>query len=98
MSKRKNKWIQKREELTRLGLLRDSGRRKDVQIVWELTELGRQVFESEQLGAEHNPTKRSTDMTAQQLFAAAVEHVDLGAKPATIGEQVRRLQQTRTVK
>jgi hypothetical protein len=46
-------------------------------------------------------TDQIVDALAEQfwLFVRnALEQVDLGAKPATIGEQVRRLQQTRTVK
>jgi hypothetical protein len=34
-----------REELVAEGLLRDSGRRRNGQIVWVITELGKQVVE-----------------------------------------------------
>jgi hypothetical protein len=33
--------VKAREELVAMGILRDSGRRRDGQIVWELTEIGR---------------------------------------------------------
>ena len=34
-----------RKELAAKGLLRDSGRRRNRQLLWEITELGRQVLE-----------------------------------------------------
>jgi hypothetical protein len=46
-------------------------------------------------------TDQILDALAEQfrLFMRdALEHVDLGAKPASIGERIRRQQQTRTVK
>jgi hypothetical protein len=37
--------VKAREELVAQGLLRDSGRRRNGQIVWVLTELGKQMAE-----------------------------------------------------
>jgi hypothetical protein len=36
-------WVAARRELVEMGLLRDSGRRRDGMIVWELTPLGKEV-------------------------------------------------------
>jgi hypothetical protein len=43
--------VQAREELVAEGLLRDSGRRRSGQIVWEMTEKGKQLA-AEQLAAD----------------------------------------------
>jgi len=40
------KYVKAREELVAMGLLRDSGRRRGGEIVWEITELGKQAAES----------------------------------------------------
>ena len=36
-------WVAARRELVEVGILRDSGRRRDGMIVWELTPLGKEL-------------------------------------------------------
>jgi hypothetical protein len=38
-------WVAARRELVAMGLVRDSGRRRDGMIVWELAPLGKEVAE-----------------------------------------------------
>jgi hypothetical protein len=40
---RESPWVKARRELVEMGLVRDSGRRRDGMIVWELTPLGKMI-------------------------------------------------------
>jgi hypothetical protein len=46
MTDDKSKLVKEREKLVAMGMLRDSGRRRNGQIVWEITELGKAYAEN----------------------------------------------------